>query len=101
MKKRYVASVAGAIGAGITGYLLRNEENRQTLKSKVKNNTAKMRNFYADNQTDSTLEDAGAPDQVASKDFAQLENSRMVSEGSQFGVQYYNKVKEEDGKMDT
>ncbi|HLR62251.1 MAG TPA: hypothetical protein VK097_07405 [Lentibacillus sp.] len=96
MKKRYIASAAGAIGAGITGYLLRNEENRNTFKSKVINSAEKIRNMNKEDQLDSTFEDAGAPDQAESKAPAQLENSKMVSEGSQFGVNYYNKVKEDD-----
>ncbi|WP_010530409.1 hypothetical protein [Lentibacillus jeotgali] len=96
MKKRYIASAAGAIGAGITGYLLRNEENRNRLKSKVRNSTEKIRNMNKEEQTDSTFEEAGAPDQTESKAPAQLENSKMVSEGSQFGVDYYNKVKEDE-----
>jgi len=39
------------------------------------------------------FENAGIPDQANNKDLAQLENAKMVSEGSQFGVQYYNHAK--------
>ncbi|GGK04259.1 hypothetical protein GCM10007063_28250 [Lentibacillus kapialis] len=94
MKKRFIT--AGAIAGGITGYLLRNEEKRTKFKSKVKDSAKKIKNFNQDEHSDSTLEDAGAPDQIESKDPSQLENSKMVSEGSQFGVDYYNKVKEKD-----
>lgn len=38
----------------------------------------------------SPFENAGVPDQVDRDDLAQFENAKMVSEGSQFGVQYYN-----------
>lgn len=38
-----------------------------------------------------TFTKAGAPDQLDETDVANLENSKMVSEGSQFGVQYFNK----------
>lgn len=34
---------------------------------------------------------AGAPDQLDEIEIADLENNKMVSEGSQFGVQYFNK----------
>ncbi len=37
-----------------------------------------------------TLSMAGAPDQVEQTELDDLENSKMVSEGSQFGVQYFN-----------
>lgn len=78
MRKRVALSalgVAGAIGAAATGYILSNKENKKT---------------------NTTFEDAGIPDQAPNRDLAQLENSKMVSEGSQFGVQYYNEAKEED-----
>src|SRR5699024_2662160 len=43
------------------------------------------------------LEDAGKPGQVDGyDDEALLENAKMVSEGSQFGVQYYNEIRGED-----
>lgn len=34
---------------------------------------------------------AGAPDQMEQTEIDDFENSKMVSEGSQFGVQYFNK----------
>lgn len=43
-----------------------------------------------------TLRQAGKPDQIENEDLAQLENAKMVSEGSQFGVQYYNKTAKEE-----
>lgn len=42
----------------------------------------------------SNIEQAGIPDQVEEDDLEQLENAKMVSEGSQFGVKYYNELKE-------
>jgi len=42
-----------------------------------------------------TLMNAGLPDQVDELEADQLENSKMVSEGSQFGVQYYNQTLDE------
>ena len=78
MKKRYIisaAGVAGAVGATIAGRYLKN-----------KNENSKV---------NTTFEDAGIPDQASNMDLAQFENAKMVSEGSQFGVNYYNEMKEE------
>lgn len=41
------------------------------------------------------LKSAGKPDQTERADDTQLENSKMVSEGSQYGVKYYNELAEE------
>ncbi|WP_373895897.1 hypothetical protein ACUL41_11080 [Virgibacillus natechei] len=93
MKKRYVLS-AGAIGAAVTGYFLKDQENRDKLKQNAKIVTDK---FKANkNDEDTLLEDAGIPDQLAESSPEQRDNAEMVSEGSQFGVQYYNEVKEEN-----
>lgn len=43
----------------------------------------------------SPLVHAGIPDQVDRLEQDQLENAKMVSEGSQFGVQYFNEVIDE------
>lgn len=42
-----------------------------------------------------TLVNAGVPDQVDDFETDQLENAKMVSEGSQYGVQYFNHAMEE------
>jgi len=58
-----------------------------------------MRNQRHDELTFSqTFEQAGRPGQLESTDqeMDQLENAKMVSEGSQFGVQYYNKTAKEE-----
>lgn len=83
MKKRYIAT-AGTIGiAGIgmvANYLLKKKHsNHYILK---------------DSQGYRTLEDAGIPGQLGITNSAQLDNSNMVYEGSQYGVNYYNEVKE-------
>lgn len=49
-----------------------------------------------------SFERAGRPDQIPRKnarDLSELENAKMVSEGSQFGVQYYNKTSKEEQEM--
>lgn len=39
---------------------------------------------------------AGAPDQMEQTELDDFENSKMVSEGSQFGVQYFNQMMHDD-----
>jgi len=81
MKKAIAISalgVAGALGATAAGYLLND----------------KAKKIHQDKQMNKTFEDAGVPDQAKHDDLAQYENAKMVSEGSQFGVQYYNEMKE-------
>lgn len=87
MKKGYLysAGAAGVIGATMAGYFLKNKDNRQKVKDKITNYQNGIR---------TTFEDAGVPDQSENQDLAQLENAKMVSEGSQFGVQYYTEHKD-------
>jgi hypothetical protein len=97
MRKRYILSAvgaAGAIGATAAGYFLKDKENREKVIEKAKSVQEKVKSYT--NGSDSTFEDAGVPDQSEDKDLAQLENAKMVSEGSQFGVQYYNEYKDEN-----
>lgn len=58
-------------------------------KDKLKSEESTLRVF----------ENAGMPDQSADNELDQLENAKMVSEGSQFGVQYYNEKVEEADKL--
>ncbi|APC48758.1 hypothetical protein GLV94_19440 [Virgibacillus halodenitrificans] len=93
MKKRFIASAVGATGAiAATGMYLKDKNNRDKVMYKAKG----MKNKLLNNNLKEPFEDAGVPDQSESKDLAQLENSKMVSEGSQFGVQYYNEYKKEN-----
>ncbi|EQB36549.1 hypothetical protein M948_16075 [Virgibacillus sp. CM-4] len=89
MKRRYLysAGAASVIGATVAGFFLKDKDNRDKVKQKIKNYQDGIR---------STFEDAGVPDQSANQDLAQLENAKMVSEGSQFGVQYYTENKEKN-----
>jgi hypothetical protein len=92
MKKRYIISALGAAGVGTAGYLLKDKENRDKLLETAKSVTEMLKN---DEQI-STLDEAGIPDQTDNQDLEQFENAKMVSEGSQFGVDYYNKAKAEE-----
>lgn len=79
MKKRYIVSAIGAVGGAIAaGYLYRNNNKHGNDASNI----------------EAMLEDAGIPDQSRKMNMEQLENAKMVSEGSQFGVQYYNDYRE-------
>ncbi|RDW17961.1 hypothetical protein [Oceanobacillus chungangensis] len=95
MNKRLLSSIGAvsAIGASVAGYYLKEKGNRQKLKQNFRNLKNKL--FNTEKQY-SIFDNAGVPDQVPSIEHEQLENSKMVSEGSQFGVQYYNEKKEED-----
>ncbi|MGY0692254.1 hypothetical protein ACW2QC_05590 [Virgibacillus sp. FSP13] len=92
MKKRYVISALGVAGVGTAGLFLKDRANRDKAIRKVKSLAGKFKT----NDETSALDDAGIPDQTGNKDLAQFENAKMVSEGSQFGVNYYNEVKAEE-----
>lgn len=89
MRKRLIA--VGSIG--VVGYILRNKENREKLKDKFR---AMLERFREAEKEYSTIEQAGIPDQLDKDDLAQLENAKMVSEGSQYGVNYYNEQVQEE-----
>lgn len=77
MKKRYILPVVGAVAALGTSYFMkkRNRDEGTTMMQ--------------------TFTNAGKPDEVDSLERNQIENAKMVSEGSQFGVQYYSNMKED------
>src|SRR5690625_4491996 len=94
MKKRYMISTIGAIGAGaIAGYLLKDKESRTQIKEKVEQCIAGFTGSHE--KQHSLLEDAGIPDQVDHQDLAQFENSKVVCDILHFGVNYYNEVMDE------
>lgn len=78
MRKRYLVSLISLIG------LVAVRAKRNKAKSTTKNSTFAL-----------SIEKAGIPDQMEIKNPTQLENSNMVSEGSQFGVHYFNELEEE------
>jgi len=91
MKKCNVFILVGAAGACIISYVLLKDEGRNKWIAKGKALADKCRK---DNV--STLDEAGIPGQTGNEDPSQFENAKMVSEGSQFGVNYFNEVKEEN-----
>lgn len=72
MKKRYIIPIIGAIASAGVSYLMKNKKDNNGETTLAE-----------------TLKNAGMPDQVDSYEHDQFENAKMVSEGSQFGVQYY------------
>lgn len=93
MKKRWIYSGVGAVGAGALTFLLKDENRRTGLKDKAKSFTNTIRErVQNDNNSGLPVEKAGVPEAD------HVENTKMVDEGSQFGVQYYNKIREEDAE---
>ncbi|WLV25646.1 hypothetical protein QR721_05420 [Aciduricibacillus chroicocephali] len=93
MKKRLLLSIATLAGAGIVYQKKRARSNHFDKIARTKLEKGD------DLHLEETIEDAGIPDQTGEKSHAQLENAKMVSEGSQFGVQYYNELKEKEYKL--
>lgn len=58
------------------------------LKNRRKNSDTEFGKWDTQD-IDQTIKNAGIPDQIDDYDQAQIENAKMVSEGSQYGVQYY------------
>lgn len=74
MGNKYVLSlIAAALSFGLCYFWLTKEEQENE-------------------KFDHSFKKAGIPDQMEDKDIANFENAKMVSEGSQFGVQYFNKL---------
>ena len=92
MKKRYLA-IGISLGA-VASYLLVDEDNRNMLVKNVQS----IFNKWKNNDEGTLLENAGIPDQIENTELSQLENAKMVSEGSQYGVQYYNEVMENESE---
>lgn len=98
LRKSNVITTVGIISAGlILGYLLSDKENRNRPKNRF-NDYKKIVLRKSDYEQYSTLEEAGIPDQLDRTDPAQIENSKMVSEGSQYGVHYYNLFQEDENR---
>ncbi|WP_163970690.1 hypothetical protein [Oceanobacillus halotolerans] len=77
MNRRTVIYTTTTVGVGTLAWLFAKKQKQ-------------MREIH--NQAQHTLLDAGIPDQIPVEDEAQMENAKMVSEGSQYGVHYYNKT---------
>ncbi|SFM00735.1 hypothetical protein SAMN04487943_106157 [Gracilibacillus orientalis] len=83
MRKRSVIGMLGATGIATLSFVLMDKSKRERMMNKWN----EWRNTFQTNQSNLPLEAAGDP----GKD--NLENTDMVAEGSQFGVNYYNKIR--------
>ncbi|SHM88073.1 hypothetical protein [Gracilibacillus kekensis] len=83
-KRNMISMVGGAAGVATLSYILMDKNRRDMLKNKW----SEVRNSFLNEDTELPIEEAGDPGRD------NLENADMVAEGSQFGVDYYNKVKE-------
>ncbi|WP_202409641.1 MULTISPECIES: hypothetical protein [Halobacillus] len=88
VRKRWMVTAAGALAGGVAAYFLKDGDNRQ----KVKDKAGSLQNRWKKGD-DMPIEEAGKPET------ADLENSKMVNEGSQFGVQYYNELTEKEREI--
>lgn len=84
-----IATIGAVAAVGTAGYFLMNENKRNMLLARG----GSIADKFEKNEV-STLDEAGIPDQTGNLDSAQFENAKMVSEGSQFGVNYFNEVTE-------
>ncbi len=84
MRRGSIISMAGAAGVATLSFILMNKDRR----GMVKNKWNEVRDAFKKEDTSLPIEEAGDP----GKD--NLQNANMVAEGSQFGVEYYNKVRE-------
>ncbi|MGG3622055.1 hypothetical protein ABES25_00530 [Bacillus gobiensis] len=89
-QKTLISTVAvSTIGAGVvTSYWLKDKTNRQKVKGLIGRMKSEISKMTDKKQLDSfPVDKAGNPD---SKD---IEDNKMVSEGSMYPVQYYDKKK--------
>ncbi|GEL76020.1 hypothetical protein [Tenuibacillus multivorans] len=81
-KKRFVSTLI-AIFTGVLTYIFSDEKRRVKLTQSIKRFRGNLFSYEPE-----TLIIAGRPEED------HFENTKMVSEGSQFGVQYYNEYKQ-------
>jgi len=89
MKKRnlIVLSIITAGAAGVGTYLLKDKSNRIRLKEYMKMPAKEKDNRLED---DFPIHKAGHPHPE------NVPDNEMVSEGAQFGVQYYNRLRQDE-----
>ena len=84
MDSRNLMNIICGVGVGALTYVLMNKLKQDKNDRQYK----EIRKTLKKNKTHLPIEEAGYP----GKD--ELDNADMVAEGSQFGVNYYNKVKQ-------
>ncbi|UOQ93044.1 hypothetical protein MUO14_22030 [Halobacillus shinanisalinarum] len=91
LRKRWIFTAVGAAAGGTLAYFMKDEDNRKRVTDKAKSLQANL--TQDDEQGDMPIEEAGQ------QEVSNPENSKMVSEGSQFGVQYYNELTEKEREI--
>ncbi|MFC4404705.1 hypothetical protein [Gracilibacillus xinjiangensis] len=89
MGKGKMANIIG--GAAVVGlsFVLMDKTKRRNIKSKFKEMSNTISNKDKNNNDNSLpVDEAGDPGKQG------IQNSNMVAEGSQFGVNYYNKTRQ-------
>ncbi|ENH95537.1 hypothetical protein J416_15572 [Gracilibacillus halophilus YIM-C55.5] len=84
MNKGLIVGIIGTVSLVGVGCVLINEDRRMMLKNKWNG----LRSSLKQGAEDLPIEEAGHPETDM------LDNADMVSEGSQYGVHYYNKVRQ-------
>ncbi|MCA0969415.1 hypothetical protein LCM20_02275 [Halobacillus litoralis] len=88
MRKRWLVTAVGAVAGGAIAYFMKDEEKRGKVVDKAKSLQDSL-----NTKADMPVEEAGKPE------VSNLDNADMVSEGSQFGVQYYNELTEKEREI--
>ncbi|CDQ19886.1 hypothetical protein [Halobacillus karajensis] len=88
MRKRWIFTAVGAVAGGTLAYFMKDEDTRNQMKDKAKS----IQDSFG-KSNDLPIEEAGQPETDS------LDNSDMVAEGSQFGVQYYNELTEKEREI--
>ncbi|TYR81250.1 hypothetical protein FZC66_05140 [Priestia megaterium] len=84
-QKTLISSLAiSTVGVGITSYLLKDKSSREKAKGLVRSAKMKITSFSRKKPSSVPIEKAGNPDPQ------DIEENRMVAEGSVYPVQYYN-----------
>jgi hypothetical protein len=87
-QKTLISGIAlSTVGVGVTTYLLKDKSNRQKVTGFVQNAKNKIPYFARKNTDSFPVEKAGHPDPQ------DIEDNKMVSEGSMYPVQYYDEKK--------
>ncbi|WLD94884.1 hypothetical protein [Alkalihalobacillus sp. AL-G] len=88
-KKVVMSSIAASV-TGVATYYLRDESNRIKLKDSVSDLSKKIKDTTAmmKRKEELPVEKGGQPNPQ------DIEDNKMVSEGAQYSVEYYNKEKQ-------
>lgn len=80
--------VAGAVGTAV--YFLKNDENRDCLKHNYQRAVAKVKGRTSED------ENAVLSQKVGYSEPYDIEDNRMVDEGSQYSIHHFNKAQEKN-----